>query len=82
MKKQVPLRFWIETIMASVTGFLCVLSLVWRDWLEGLLGWNPGQHSGSVGGLVVGGLFVVAATMSTLACVEWRRAPSMQQSSR
>ena len=28
-------RFWVGTACGGLSGFLCLLTLVWKDWLEG-----------------------------------------------
>jgi hypothetical protein len=66
-------RFWIEATIATVTGALAVLSIFWRDWIEGLTGWDPDHHSGSAESLIVVGLFAVAVAVSAAARAEWRR---------
>ncbi len=66
-------RFWIEAAIATVIGALAVLSIFWRDWIEGLTGWDPDHHSGSAEWLIVLGLFAVAVAVSAVARAEWRR---------
>jgi hypothetical protein len=66
-------RFWLEIALASVTSFLLLITLLWRDWIELVFGWDPDRRNGSVEWLIVGGLFVVTATMFALASIEWRR---------
>jgi hypothetical protein len=40
------LRYWIELAMASITGLLTVLTLVWHDWIEIVFGADPDGGSG------------------------------------
>jgi hypothetical protein len=73
VKKAIRIRFWVDVIFASLTGFLGLITLIWPDWIELVFGWDPDQHDGSVEWLIVAGAFLVAATASALAVVEWRR---------
>ena len=74
MKRNLRVQFWLETIAGSVTGLMFLVTVLWRDWIEGLLGWDPDQHSGAVEWLVVGGLLIVTVALFSGARVEWRRA--------
>jgi len=50
MRSTVRGRFWLETALASLCGFLAVLTLVWRDWIEALTGFDldhPAARSSS-----------------------------------
>jgi tetrahydromethanopterin S-methyltransferase subunit E len=80
MRKRVGIRFWIELLTGSVTAVLFLLTLIARDWIETLVGWDPDQHSGSVEWLIVMGLLLVTVMLFTAARVEWRRAPTVQRS--
>ena len=31
-------RFWIESIVASLPGALAVMTLFWHDWIEAVFG--------------------------------------------
>jgi hypothetical protein len=75
MKKNFRRRFWVETVLASIVGILCVITPIWPDWIEILSGWDPDQHDGSVEWYIAGGLLFVAATMFAAAAIEWRRTP-------
>jgi hypothetical protein len=67
-------RFWIEAGLATISGILLVVTLVWRDWAEILFGFEPDEGNGSFEIAVT-----VAAIAATVAFVlaakrEWRRA--------
>jgi hypothetical protein len=66
-------RFWVEIVLAALSGGLFVLTLFWHDWLEAF-GFDPDNHNGTVEWLIVAGLFVVCATFVVAARLEWRRA--------
>jgi hypothetical protein len=80
VRKRVRILFWVETLLGSLTGVLFLLTVIERDWIETLVGWDPDQHSGSVEWLIVWGLFLVTVMLFTAAGVEWRRAPVVQRS--
>ena len=66
-------RFWVEAALGCLSGFLGLLTLVWRDWIEGVFGWDPDKHSGSVEWLVVVVLLALAVVLGGLARREARR---------
>ncbi len=73
MKKNVRLRFWVETGLAVLTGSLAILTLFWRDWIEALTGFDPDHHNGSVEWAIVAGLAIVCIVVAVAARAEWRR---------
>jgi hypothetical protein len=34
MKGEMRFRFWLEISMATITGILFVVTLIWRNWIE------------------------------------------------
>lgn len=66
--------FWAQLVMGSVTGFLTILTLVWRDWIEGVFGFDPDHHSGSLEWKLVAVGAVVTVVLAALARRTWRRA--------
>ncbi|MCW2538449.1 MAG: putative rane protein [Frankiales bacterium] len=75
MPRRTPLRrrFWIETILASISGLLTVLTLITREWIEALTGWDPDHGNGSLEWLIVVVFAVAAAVLGVAARIEWRR---------
>jgi hypothetical protein len=73
VKSTVRARFWVEVGLASLCGFLAVLTLFWRDWIEALTGFDPDHHNGSFEWMIVAGLFLVCVAVSFVARAEWRR---------
>jgi hypothetical protein len=71
---QLRWRFWLELLLASAIGLLGLVTLVWRDWIEAVFGFDPDRHSGSVEWLIVFGLLAAASTLGVAARAEWRRA--------
>ena len=68
-------RFWIESFIAGASLILGLVTLLWRDWIEFVFGFDPDNHSGALEWVVVAGLLVVAAAMGTVARSEWRQLP-------
>jgi hypothetical protein len=66
-------RFYAELVLTIVAASLAVLTLVWPDWIEGLTGFDPDAHNGSVEWLVVGGLLMVTVVSAAFARREYLR---------
>jgi len=69
----VKLRFWLDAVLASLSGLLAVLTLFWRDWIEAATGFSPDRHNGSLEWLIVAVLFLICAAAGLAARAEWRR---------
>jgi hypothetical protein len=67
-------RFWLESILGSITGCLAAITLFWHDWVEAVFGADPDQGSGSAEWLVVAILLIVTIILAVGARLEWRRA--------
>jgi hypothetical protein len=72
MNKAKKLRFWTELSLASASGGLCILTLVWHEWIELLFGVDPDGGDGSLEWAIVAASFAVAVTLSIFARIEWR----------
>ncbi len=70
-------RFWIECVVFIIAAGMCVLTLVWPDWIEGIFGVDPDAHSGGLEVAVTVATVVIAALLATMARTEWRRARSL-----
>jgi uncharacterized protein involved in cysteine biosynthesis len=66
-------RFWLESGLALGCGILAVVTLVWRDWIELLTGFDPDHHSGWLEWLLVAVLAVACLLVGVAARGEWRR---------
>jgi hypothetical protein len=73
MKEKLGVRFWSESILASVSASLAVLTLVWPDWIEGVFGVDPDHHNGSLEWAVVAGCCIATVVCMALARREWQR---------
>jgi hypothetical protein len=69
-------RFWIESVLAALTGFLFVLTLFSREWIEFLFRVDPDGGDGSLEWAIVAALAVLIMTFAALARAEWRRLAS------
>jgi undecaprenyl pyrophosphate phosphatase UppP len=67
-------RFWIESVLGSITGCVAVVTLFWHDWIEAVFGVNPDHGNGSAEWLVVVVLLIVTIILVAGARLEWRRA--------
>jgi hypothetical protein len=67
-------RFWLESVLGSITGAVAVITLFWQDWIETVFGVDPDGGSGSAERLVVAILLTVTSVLAVSARLEWRRA--------
>jgi hypothetical protein len=66
-------RFWLESMLGSVTGVTAVVTLLWHDWIETVFGVNPDKGNGSAEWVVVLSLLILTAMLGIAARLEWRR---------
>jgi len=66
-------RFWIETVLGTASGLLCLLTLVQHDWIENAFGIDPDAGSGSLEWAIVFGALAVTIVFAALARQEWKR---------
>jgi hypothetical protein len=67
------LRFWIRAGLAASAACLSVLTLITREWIEALTGWDPDGGSSSLERGLVIVLLVAALFSGGLARAEWKR---------
>jgi hypothetical protein len=72
MTSRLGARFWIEAALAALSGFLFLLTLVWRDWIEAITGYDPDHHNGSAEWAIVAVLLVATIVFGLLARTQWR----------
>lgn len=73
MKTAVRFRFWLEAVMATITGIMLVLTLLWEDWVEVIFRVSPDGGNGSFERWLVVALSVATITLFIMARSEWRR---------
>jgi hypothetical protein len=66
-------RLRFEAGVALLAAALAVLTLISREWIEVLTGWDPDGGDGSLEWLLVTGLATVAAGSALLALADRRR---------
>jgi ABC-type thiamin/hydroxymethylpyrimidine transport system permease subunit len=65
-------RLRIEVVLAVISAALCVLTLVFPEWIEALTGLEPDAGSGELE-WVISGIFLAAAVVSALLANRDRR---------
>ena len=66
-------RFWVEAAVGLGSALLCLVTLVWHDWIEIVFALDPDQGSGALEWLIVAVTLAIAVTAIALARQEWRR---------
>lgn len=66
-------RASIESALALLTAGLFVVTLITREWIEALTGWDPDHGSGSLEWAIVAALLVAAVSLSARARSDWRK---------
>jgi hypothetical protein len=80
MKRKLRLVFWIESVLTSLTAILTVLSVVRRDWVEQLCGFDPDAHSGLFEWKLVAFLCLATVLFASLVWREWYRESRLAES--
>lgn len=73
MQAHLRARFWLEAALASLCGFLSIVTVFWRDWVEAINGFNPDHGNGSFEWILVVGPAAAAMLIVLAARNEWRR---------
>lgn len=73
MRRTLPARFWFEAISAALGLALFVLTLLSREWIEALTGWDPDKGNGSMEVFISVGLLAVSAISYFAARRHYRR---------
>lgn len=73
-RKRLGPLFWLDSLLAVLSAFLVVLTLVWDEWIEGILGFDPDHGNGSFEWEIVIVCCLLAVVCSALARRQWHRA--------
>jgi hypothetical protein len=73
MESNARTRFWLESALASLCGLLALVTVLRRDWIEAVTGFDPDRHSGALELASVVVLLVLFVVMTRAARLEWRR---------
>jgi hypothetical protein len=74
MSRDLPARFWFETITAALGLTLFALTLVTREWFELLTGVDPDRGSGALEITLALALLAASTASALLARREYQRA--------
>jgi ABC-type thiamin/hydroxymethylpyrimidine transport system permease subunit len=66
-------RLRIEVVLAVISAVLCVLTLVFPEWIEELTGLEPDAGSGALEWIIAGAFLVAAVVSAVLARRDYRR---------
>ncbi|MFI5706622.1 hypothetical protein [Kribbella sp. NPDC051620] len=66
-------RFWLQSGFSVAALVLAVVTLISREWIELLTGWDPDGGNGAVEWAIVVVLSVAALCFGLAARHEWRR---------
>ncbi|HEY4610876.1 MAG TPA: hypothetical protein VIH06_16780 [Ilumatobacteraceae bacterium] len=75
MRRNLPVRFWIEAITASLGAALLALTLVSAEWFEELTGLEPDGGNGSLEWALPVVLLAISASCAFVARRTYQRAP-------
>ena len=71
--KKLRMQAKIETGIAILAGALFLLTLITREWIEALTGWDPDHGNGSLEWLIVIVLAVIAIALGMRARSDWQK---------
>lgn len=72
MHRGLQVRVWVETVLAGISGFFLVLTILWHDWIEAF-GIEPDGGNGALEWLIVAIFVVATVVFALLARADWRR---------
>jgi|KBSMisStaDraftv2_1062788.scaffolds.fasta_scaffold280971_1 hypothetical protein len=78
MPRGLRVRFWAESVLASVTGVLAIVTIFWKDWIEVVFGIDPDHGNGSAEWFFVAVLGLSAVALVASARIEWRRSRNLR----
>jgi hypothetical protein len=66
-------RFWLEVLLAVLTGAAAIATIIWPAWIELVFGAEPDEGSGTVELAITVTIAIVSVFLSAAAGTEWRR---------
>ena len=66
-------RIFLERLLAGTTAVLGAVTIFWRDWIEGVFGWDPDHHSGAAEIGIILGIFAISVIFFLVSRTEQRR---------
>jgi hypothetical protein len=75
MRRNLPVRFWIEAVTASLGATLLVLTLISAEWFEALTGLHPDGGNGSLEWALPVVLLAISCTSAFSARRTFQRTP-------
>jgi hypothetical protein len=73
VKDRVSSLFWLKVGLATMSGVLFIVTLVWRDWIELVFHVDPDGGNGLLEWVIVAALFAAGIGFGCLAALELRR---------
>ncbi len=67
-------RFWLEALLALITGLGFLVTLARRNWIEIVFHVDPDRQSGALEWTIIATLLVATVVSVVVARQEWRRA--------
>jgi hypothetical protein len=77
VRRDLHVSFWVEAVLGFVTAFLAILTSAWPDWIEGVFGFDPDHHSGSLEWAIVSVCCAVTVACALGARRQWRMAAGL-----
>lgn len=79
MRKDLPAKLLVESGLAVLSTAILVLTVVWRDWIEGLLGVGPDGGGGSFEWMLTAGALAASAWSWWLVRSAWSELAGTEQ---
>lgn len=67
MERRLRIQVWVETALAVIGVGLALLSMIWPQWIEGIIGVEPDGGSGELEWVIAAGFLVAGFVFGLLA---------------